>query len=25
MTLFAMITVSGGISGGCLNPAIGLV
>jgi glycerol uptake facilitator-like aquaporin len=25
MTLFAMITISGAISGGCLNPAIGIV
>ena len=24
-TLFAMITISGAISGGCLNPAIGIV
>jgi len=25
MTLFGMITISGAISGGCLNPAIGLI
>ena len=25
LTLFGMITISGGISGGCINPAVGLV
>ena len=25
MTLFGVITISGGISGGCINPAVGLV
>ena len=25
LTLFGMTTISGGISGGCINPAIGLV
>ena len=25
MTLFGLITISGDISGGCLNPAIGVV
>ena len=25
LTLFGVITISGGISGGCINPAVGLV